>query len=131
LIDISLKDWLKYLCCQNDKAISWHDTLSIDLRASHPLENNIISPLSVFGIVYKWCQQLKQPVGVSYCTAELFERFSQSYCSKTFRPKTAVIKSEFVTVPKTISFQEIHTELRHQLLLHLLTSQQLQGLITL
>ncbi|EFX79276.1 hypothetical protein DAPPUDRAFT_304926 [Daphnia pulex] len=70
-----MKDWLKYLCCQNDKAIPWHDTLSIDLRASHPLEDDIISPLSVFGIVYKWCQQLKQPVGVSYCTAELFENF--------------------------------------------------------
>ncbi|EFX80305.1 hypothetical protein DAPPUDRAFT_304171 [Daphnia pulex] len=123
-LDISLKDWLKYLCYQNDKAISWHDTLTIDLRTSHPLGESNLSPPSVFGIVYKWCQKLKQPVGVSYRTVELYERFTRSYCSQTFYPKTAVNKSEFVTAKK-ISFQEIHTELRHQSLLHLVSCLQI------
>ena len=101
---------MKYLCHQNDKANSWHDTQTIDLTTSCFLgESNLSSP-SVFGIFYKCCQQLKQPVDVSYRTVELYERFSRSYFCQTFRPEIAVNKAEIVTAPKKICFQEIHTE---------------------
>jgi hypothetical protein len=75
ILDMSLEEWLIILHCQNDKAISWHDTVLSDLRSLHYLGEGNLSPPPVFFIVYQWCKQLKQPVGVSYRTVELYERF--------------------------------------------------------
>ena len=124
-LDMSLEEWLIILHCQNAKAISisWHDTVLSDLRSLRQLGEGNFSPPPVFFIVYQWCKQLKQPVGVSYRTVELYERFIRSYYCQRFRLATEANKSETVTAvpsmtPKKIIFQEIYTEIRH----HFITS---------
>ena len=116
---MSLEEWLTILRCQNDKAISWHDTVLSDLRSLRYLGEGNLSPPPVFLIIYQWCKQLKQPVGVSYRTVELYERFIRSYYCQRFRLTTETNKSEIVTAvpsttPKKIISQEIYTEIRHQ-----------------
>ena len=130
ILDMSLEEWLTILCCQNDKAISWHDTVLSDLRSLRYLGEGNLSPPPVFLIIYQWCKQLKQPVGVSYRTVELYERFIRSYYCQRFRLATEANKSETVTAvpsttPKKIIFQEIYTEIRHQSLLHLVSCFQI------
>ena len=118
-LDTSLEEWLIILHCQNAKAISWHDTVMSDLRSLRYLGEGNLSPPPFFLIVYKWSKPLKQPVGVSYRTVELYERFIRSYYCQRFRLTTETNKSEIVTAvpsttPKKIISQEIYTEIRHQ-----------------
>ncbi len=127
---MSLEEWLTILHCQNDKPISWHDTVLSDLRSLRYLGEGNLSPPPVFLIIYQWCKQLKQPVSVSYRTVELYERFIRSYYCQRFRLATEANKSETVTAvpsttPKKIIFQEIYTEIRHQSLLHLVSCFQI------
>ena len=94
-----------------------------DLRSLCHLGEGNFSPPPVFFIVYQWCKQLKQPVGVSYHTVELYKLFIRSYYCQRFRLATEANKSETVTAvpsttPKKIIFQEIYTEIRHQSLLY-------------
>jgi hypothetical protein len=122
---MSLEDWLAFLCCQNDKAKSWHDTLEIDLRELHLLGEGNLSHSSVFHIVYSWCQQLKQPDGVSYRTVELYERFVRSYYCQKFCLITQPKRQETATTTKKDLYQDIITEIRHQSLLRLVSCLQI------
>ena len=85
---MSLEEWLIILHCQNDIAISWHDTVLSDLRSLRHLGEGNFSPPPVFFIIYQWCKQLKQPVGVSYRTVELSKRFIRPYYCQRFRLAT-------------------------------------------
>jgi hypothetical protein len=94
-------------------------TVLSDLRSLRHLGEGNFSLPPVFFVVYQWCKQLKQPVGVSYRTVELYKLFIRSYYCQRFRLATEANKPETVTAvpsttPKKIIFQEIYTEIRHQ-----------------
>jgi len=122
-----LEEWLAILHCPKDRAISQHGIVLSDLRSLRHLGEGNFSLPPVFFVVYQWCKQLKQPVGVSYRTVELYERFIRSFYCQRFRLATEANKSETVTAvpstasttPKKIIFQGIYTETRHRSLLHL------------
>ena len=83
----------------------------------------------VTSICFSHCLQLvpklKQPDGVSYRTAELYEQFIRSYYCQRFCLITASSKKSDTTTPKKDVFQDIHTEIKHQSLLHLISCLQI------
>lgn len=122
--DASFEEWLKYLQWYNDKARSWHETLPIDLGSLwQPVD--LLTPPFVFDVAFKWCQQLKQPMGVSYRTVEIYERFARSYCCQSLHLKTTVVGSINLKTSCKMRWQEFCMEMRHQSLLHLVSCLQI------
>ncbi|KAK4029007.1 cyclin N-terminal domain-containing protein 1 isoform X1 [Daphnia magna] len=123
-LDASFEEWLKYLQWYNDKARSWHETLPIDLGSLwQPVD--LLTPPFVFDVAFKWCQQLKQPMGVSYRTVEIYERFARSYCCQSLHLKTTVVGSINLKTSCKMRWQEFCMEMRHQSLLHLVSCLQI------
>lgn len=121
LTDESFEDWLIHL--QSRDKLSLTDELTNSSENTWPLGDSF-SPSVISSIVYKWCQQLKQPMGVPHRTVELYERFFRIHYRSSF-VSTSAIDSLKPNMLNKSQWQEIYTEIRHQSLLYLVSCLQI------